>query len=255
MFNPKLFILGSIAIGSAIAAAVCASWAGYKTAEVIQEKKPETKKEIFKETWKYWVPTGVALTAAIVADIAIVKFGVATMAALTSAITYTTVNRKKIFEKVKSTMNSKEFAEFKKEFSKEKVKEVVKVRDYNVEDTGYGEQVCYLECIDKFFRSDPMEVQKAIKELQWRLKKDDKASFTKFVKDLHITLNDFEEMAYSAFGWFKEDLGDINDTFNDFFIGCEMTEGYIPGLPDSCYVITCWIDPYYIEEYDDREVA
>lgn len=240
MINPKLVIFGVAAIGAAVAAAVTAAWAGYKTAEVVKEKDLKTKTETVKETWKYWIPTGVSLGVAIISDICLIHFGLVTAAAVTGAISITAANRKKVMDKVKSMMNTKEFKEFKKDLTKDKMKQV----DFAVQDTGYGKTLCYLDCIDKYFLSDPMEVQKAIQTLKWELKNNDVARFLTFVSDLHITLRDFEQMAYDDFGWFAEDVD--NDKFD--FIECEMTEGWIPGRPDECYIITCYCEPYYIEE-------
>lgn len=240
MINPKLVIFGTIAIGAAVAAAVSAAWAGYKTAEVVKEKDIKTKKEAFKATWKYWIPTGVSLAFSVVSDICLIHFGMITAAAVTGAISITAANRKKVMDKVKSMMDTKEFKEFKKDLTKEKMHQV----DFAVQDTGYGKTICYLDCIDKYFLSDPMEVQKAIQSLKWEIKNHDKASFLKFVEDLHISLREFERMAYEDFGWFAEDID--NDKFD--FIECEMTEGWIPGRPDECYIITCYCEPYFIEE-------
>lgn len=248
MVNPKLIIFGTLAIGAAVAAAVSAAWAGYKTAEVVREKKPETKKEAFKETWKYWMPTVGCLGAAIVADVCLIKFGLAAASAIAGVVSVSMANRKKIMEKMKKTMNSEEFKKWKKEFVGDSVKETVKFCDYNVEDTGYGDTICYLECIQKFFRSDPMEVQKAIKNIEYDIKHNEKTKFTQFIKDLNITITDWQNYAYDDFGWYKEDLDDGQTDF----ITCEMVEGFVPGLPDPCYVITIWIDPYIIEE---RECA
>lgn len=244
MINPKLIIFGTIAIGAAVAAAVTAAWAGYKTAEVVKEKDIKTKKETVKETWKYWVPTGVSLATAVISDVCLIRFGVVTAAAVTGALSFSAMNRKKVMDKVKSMMDSKEFKEFKKDVTKDRVRQV----DFAVQDTGYGKTICYLDCIDKYFLSDPMEVQKAIQTLKWELKNHDKASLVTFIEDLHISLRDFERMAYQDFGWFGEDVDD--DKFD--FVECEMTEGWIPGRPDECYIITCYCEPYYIEE---REIA
>ena len=248
MVNPKLIIFGTLAIGAAVAAAVTAAWAGYKTAEVVREKKPETKKEAFKETWKYWMPTVGCLGVAIVADVCLIKFGLAAASAIAGVVSVSMANRKKIMEKMKKSMNSEEFKKWKKEFVGESAKETVKFCDYNVEDTGYGDTICYLECIQKFFRSDPMEVQKAIKNIEYDVKHNEKTKFTQFIKDLNITITDWQNYAYDDFGWYKEDLDDGQTDF----ITCEMVEGFVPGLPDPCYVITIWIDPYIIEE---RECA
>ena len=244
MVNAKLVIFGVTAIGAAVAAAVCAAWAGYKTAEKVKEKDLKTKTETVKETWKYWVPTGAALCVAIVSDICLFRFGLGMIAATGSALTYTMVNRKKLFDKVKKGMDSKEFKEFKKEFTKETVKETVNFRDFNVQHTGYGETLCYFENIDKFFYSSPMEVQRAIANLRYSMKDDKKVRLLDFVDDLHIKMKDFEKFAYDDLGWFAEDIDD--STFD--FVDCEMTEGYVPGLPDPCYIITAWCEPYFIEE-------
>ena len=247
MVNPKLIIFGTLAIGAAVAAAVTAAWAGYKTAEVVQEEKPETKKEAFKKTWKYWMPTVGCLGAVIIADTCLIKFGLAAMGALTGTVAVSMANRKKIMEKMKKTMNSEEFKKWKKEFVGDSVKETVKFLDFNVQDTGYGDTICYLECCDIFFRSDPMEVQKAIQNLCYEITKEGCASLLQFITDLNLTLKDFQEVAYSDFGWLYENLDiDEKGVIHDF-VTCEMLEGFIPGLPEQCYVITTWIDPYFTE--------
>lgn len=247
MVNPKLIIFGTLAIGAAVAAAVTAAWAGYKTAEVVREKKPETKKEAFKETWKYWMPTVGCLGAVIVADTCLIKFGLAAMGALTGTVAVSMANRKKIMEKMKKTMNSEEFKKWKKEFVGDSVKETVKFCDFNIQDTGFGDTICYLECCDIFFRSDPMEVQKAIRNLCYDITQEGHATLLQFITDLNLVLKDFQEVAYSDFGWLYENLDiDEKGMIHDF-VSCEMLEGFIPGLPEECYVITTWIDPYFTE--------
>ena len=139
MVNPKLIIFGTLAIGAAVAAAVTAAWAGYKTAEVVREKKPETKKEAFKETWKYWMPTVGCLGAAIVSNVCLIKFGFAAMGALTGTVAVSMANRKKIMEKMKKTMNSEEFKKWKKEF------ETVNIDNPN-------DSNCFEDCI-KWFKN------------------------------------------------------------------------------------------------------
>ena len=249
MVNPKLIIFGTLAIGAAVAAAVTAAWAGYKTAEVVREKKPETKKEAFKETWKYWMPTVGCLGAAIVADTCLIKFGLAAMGALTGTVAVSMANRKKIMEKMKKTMNSEEFKKWKKEFVGDSVKETVKFCDFNIQDTGFGDTVCYLECVGIFFRSSPMEVQKAIQNLCFDIRHYGYGTLNQFITDLNLTLNDFQEVAFKDFGW-VQDYMEVDEEGNMAdFITCEMLEGFVPNLPEPCYVITTWIDPYYTEKY------
>lgn len=252
MVNPKLVVFGVLAIGAAVATAVTAAWAGYKTAEKVQnapeDKKPKTKTETVKETWKYWVPSAVCLTVAIVSDVCLFKFGAGAAAALSSVVGTAYMNRKKINEKLKKVMDSKEFKEFKKDMTKESVKERFEVKEFNVQETNYGDTLCYFELIDKWFRSSPMEIQRALKTFKWNVMHNSETTLLSLIDDLHIQLKDFEKYAYKDLGWFQ-DL-DIGDDFD--YIDCEMLEGFVPGFPEETYVITTWYEPIVIEA---REVA
>lgn len=247
MVNPKLVIFGALAVGAAVGAAVAAAWAGYKTAEIVREKEIKTKKETVKETWKYWMPSVACLGVAIVSDVCLFKFGMGAAAALSGVVAYCSANRRTIEKKLKSFMDSKEFKEFKKDVTKETVKEVYKFSDIAVDDTGYGKTLCYFKNINKYIRSDPMEVQKAISNLKWGLTHGNKEYlFLDFCDDLHIGLHDFERMAYDDMGWVGADIDDEEGVDN--LITCDMTEGWIPNCSEACYIIEAWIEPYFIRE-------
>lgn len=252
MVNPKLIIFGTLAIGAAVAAAVTAAWAGYKTAEVVREKKPETKKETFKETWKYWMPTAGCLGAAIVADVCLIKFGLAAASAIAGVVSVSMANRKKIMEKMKKTMNSEEFKKWKKEFVGETVKERYVVKELNIQDTGYGDTLCYFEIIDKWFRSNPMEVQKALNEFKYSVGHNDVTSFLQLIEWLHLEVREFEEYCYKDLGWFQ-DRSILDDASN--YNECEMVEGFAPGFPEETYVITTWYAPYCITKTKNQVAA
>ena len=175
MKNKKLVIAGAIAIGGVILTAVTTAWGTYKSAKVIEEEKPETKKEAVKLVWKYYIPAGVAVSATIISDICFYKIGMRELAALTASVTYLTSNRDKLEKKLKEVVGEEKYNEIKKEIKKElveeKAKEVKKTDKTNgtathkrfpAEETGYGDQLFLDGWSGRFFRSSIEEVIKGI---------------------------------------------------------------------------------------------
>lgn len=233
MKNKKLVVAGALAIGGVILTAVSTAWGTYKAAKILEEEKPETKKEAVKLVWKYYIPAGVAVGVTIISDVCFYKIGMKELAALTASVTYLTSNRDKLERKLKEVVGEEKYKEIKKEIKKEliaeKAKETKKTGKVNTsghkrfaaEETGYGDQLFLDSWSGRFFRSNINEVIKGINsfndmyntELPWPTDTGEKISCCP------VSWNDFYNFMH------------IVQTCQGFEFGYPANEDYIePGV-------------------------
>lgn len=179
MRNKKLMIFGALAIGGLIATAVTTTWGSFKAAKVIQEEKPETKKEAAKLVWKYYIPAGIAVGTTIIADVCFYRIGVKEIAALTASVSYLTANRSKLEKKLKEAVGEEKYEAIEKDVQKEIISEKIRIEEalkdkkdgriegpknhvgrtkMVAEETGYGDTLFLDGWSGRFFRSSIEEV-------------------------------------------------------------------------------------------------
>lgn len=272
MRNKKLMIAGALAIGGILLTAATTAWGTYKATKVIEEKKPETKKEAVKLVWKYYIPAGVAIGVTIISDVCFYKIGMKELAALTASVTYLTSNRDKLEKKLKEVVGEEKYNEIKKEIKSEliaeKAKETKKTENttahkrFPAEETGYGDQLFLDGWSGRFFRSSIEEVIKGINsfndmyntELPWPTDSGDKitccpTAWNNFYSFMHIAqTHQGDEFGYPA----NEDYikpGTILIDPNKNITRCtedEVLTGYhdigedIYVIEPSVYPMLCW---------------
>lgn len=251
MRNKKFIIFGVVVAASAIATAVSASWAGYKTREVILKEKLKTKKEIAKKVWKYYVPAGIALGLTIISDVAVLRIGLKEMAALGATISYLTLNKRKLEERVKDMVGEEKWKEIKNSLREEQVADEAlgKYGPLDIQETGYGNTLCRFSCsyFNIWFRSDPTEVMRAIEEFQHRWANKEYLGFIEDLLDnLHIHVKPELERLFMYWGWPASSPGCCPgfDENCPIFIDTDVVEGYVPGYPEETLLIDLSTDPY-----------
>lgn len=209
MRNKKLIIFGAIAIGGVIATAATTAWGTFKASKVLEEEKPETKKEAVKLIWKYYIPAGIAVSATIISDICFYRIGLKELAALTASVTYLTSNRDKLEKKLKEVVGEEKYKEIKKEITKELFDEE-KAKQSNVkpsknmpvhhrfaaEETGYGDTLFLDGWSGRFFRSSIEEVLSGIEKFNDAFHGEIKLQDGTTLKGCPVSWNEFYEFMH-----------------------------------------------------------
>lgn len=253
MLNKKLIALGFVAIGGTVAIAVASAWAGYKTKEVLDKKKPVGKLNKTKAVAPYYIPVGVALTATIVSDALIFRIGMKEFAAMTATISYLGMNKAKLEEKVKEAVGVDKWREISKSVDVEMAQSDTSFFPIgSIQETGYGNTLCKFHCcfFDIWFRSDPAEVQRAIEEFETARDNEMYLGFVELLDLLHIHLTPELEQIFIEWGWPASSEGCCPgfDKDSPIYIDTDMLEGYVPGYPEDTFVIDLLTPP--IECYD-----
>lgn len=251
MKNKKLVIFGALALAGAVATAVAATWAGYKTKEVIARKKPVGKMGTVKAVGKYYIPAGIALGITIISDVAVYRIGMMEIAALTGTVTYLTTNKKQLEQRVKDMVGEEKWNEIKNSLREEQAADEMlgKYGPVDIQDTGYGNTLCQFKCdyFDIWFRSDPTEVKIALDEFQHRWKNGEYLGFIPDLLDmLHIHLKPGMEMLFADWGW-PNCNPDCKGGFgrgSKIHIDVDVVEGYAPGYPEETMIIELFTPPF-----------
>ena len=227
MKNKKLMIFGALALAGAVATAVAATWAGYKTKEVIARKKPVGKMGTVKAVGKYYIPAGIALGITIISDVAVYRIGMMEIAALTGTVTYLTTNKKQLEQRVKDMVGEEKWKEIKNSLREEQAAD---------------------EMLGKYGPvSDPTEVKIALDEFQHRWESGEYLGFIPDLLDmLHIHLKPGMEMLFSDWGWpnCNPDCSGGFGTGSKIYIDVDVVEGYAPGYPEETMIIELFTPPF-----------
>lgn len=256
MRNKKLVIFSVLAVGGLIATAVSSVWAGYKSKEIIARRKPVGKVETVKAVGKYYIPAGIALGITIISDVAVMKIGMAEIAALTGTISYMAFNKQRLEERVKDMVGEEKWNEIKKSLNEEHIADAAcGFREpVDIQETGYGKQLFCFKCdyFDIWFRSDATEVKKVIDEFEDRW---DNGEYLGFIEDLldplHIHLKPELERLFLDWGWPSCSPGCCQGFSEEspIYIDMDVVEGYKPGFPEDTIVIDLLTPP--IDSYMD----
>lgn len=254
MLNKKLIALGFVAISGTVAIAVASAWAGYKTKEVLDKKKPVGKLNKAKAVAKYYIPAGVALTATIVSDALIFRIGMKEFAAMTATISYLGMNKAKLEEKVKEAVGVDKWREISKSVDVEMAQSDTSFFPIgSIQETGYGNTLCKFHCcfFDIWFRSDPVEVRRAIEEFETAWDNGEYLGFIELLDMLHIHLTPELERIFIDWGWPASSPGCCPEFDKDspIYIDTDMLEGYVPGYPEETFLVELLTRPIegYIE--------
>ena len=251
MRNKKIIVFGILVAAGSIATAVTATWAGYKTKEVLTKKKPKTKVETVKAVWKYYVPAGLSLGLTIISDVCVLRIGLKEIAALTATLSYVTLNKKQLEGRVKEMVGEEKWEEIKNSLREENIADecLGKNGPIDIQETGYGNTLCRFSCdyFDIWFRSDPTEVKRAIEQFEYRWDKNEYLGFIPDLLDeLHIHLKPDLEYLFKDWGWPASSPGCCPgfDENCPIYIDVDVVEGYTPGYPEETMLIDLLTPPY-----------
>ena len=125
--------------------------------------KAEAIWEKIKYGWKYFIRTGVCAVLTIFFIIMSCILSQKQITALAATLSYVTMNRDIILEKAKETLGEEKFEEFKKETDMETAKKNgFTLYPVSVEETGYGDLLCFDTYGGRMWRSSEFMVSKGI---------------------------------------------------------------------------------------------
>lgn len=140
--------------GLATVGVVLTGWlsgrAGTKIHETLSDGKERTKKEVVKDTAKYYILPAVSGIGTIASIWGSRKLSAAQLTSVVGALGYFAANKKELEKKV-----------IPEEISESRVTAASK-KIVSVEETGKGDQVCLDAIFGRWFRSSEQEVKKAI---------------------------------------------------------------------------------------------
>lgn len=161
-------ILTGIGIGAGIATVISAVAATPKAMRIIEAEKEEkgelSKKEIFKVTWKCYIPAAVTGAISIGCIVASKASDTRRAAAFATAYTIADTARQELQDKTLATVGEKKFEEIKSAIAGDKMeKDPVSKKEVII--TPKGNVLCYDELSGRYFRSDIEHVRSVINNL------------------------------------------------------------------------------------------
>ena len=228
-------ILTGVGIAGMVVTTVMAVQATPKALILIEEKKEELQEEklapveTIKTTWICYIPAAVTGTISIACLIGASSVNMRRRAALVTAYTLSESALKEYQEKVVEAIGEKKEQAIRDSIAKDKVTKNP-VSNHEVIITEKGNTLCYDTLSGRYFKSDRDKIDKAINELNRRMR-----------DEMYISLNDF----YYEIGLNSIDLGDL--------LGWNIDNGYIEptfsyqGADDGtpCLAISYLVEPRY----------
>lgn len=179
-------ILSIAASVGVVGTAVSASKATLKANEVVQEMRytsdeRPTKKDEFKATFKFYVPTAVIAALTITCIVGSNKISNKRLEALAVAYTLSESKRREYQQKMVEKLGEKKEEKIRKEILQDKVDgHPVEVDDMNVILTGNGNHLCYDSWSGRYFRSSWEAVRHAENQINAQL-----------LDEMAVSINDF----------------------------------------------------------------
>lgn len=200
-------------------------WVVWKT-----KNDPTPKKDIFKLTWKLFIPTVAVGTATIICIIGSNRISLRRNAALASLYGLTQTAFSEYKAKVVETIGKNKELKVRDDISGDRVKNNPPSRN-EVILTGKGEVLCYDSLSGRYFKMDIEKLRKIINELNRDL-----------ISDMFLSLNEL----YDAIGLDRiklgEDIGwDVNKGMIEIDFSAQLTEDDTP-----CIVINYNVEPKHI---------
>jgi hypothetical protein len=200
-----------------------------KTYQYKAEMKKLGWKEVFKVTWKSYIPAAAVGIVTITCIIFSNHISSRRNAALVSLYTLTESAFKEYQNKIVETIGKNKELKVRDDISGDKIKENP-VSKNEVIITGKGEVLCYDSLSGRYFKSDIEQIRKMINDLNRDL-----------LNDNFVTLNEF----YDAIGLMPIRLGDdigwdVNKGMIDVRFSTQLSENDTP-----CLVLEYTIEPKY----------
>lgn len=210
-------ILTGLSIASSVTAIILSAQATIKAEKVIQEKGLETKTDIVKNCWKFYIPTAVSTVTSITCAIGSNSVNAKRNAALAGAYALSADALKTYKEKTKELLGEKKASDIRDK--------IAQSQDFNANEksvimTGKGDILIKEMSSGQYFRSTMEAVQAAINQANRDL-----------VTDGCVNLND----VYYYLGLAQTSIGSklywkIDDGFIDVSFGCALSEKNEPCL-------------------------
>lgn len=207
-------ILLGFGIGGMVSTVVLSVAATPKAMKAMDEEKKQTKKklttwEVIKASWKYYIPAFLTGAASIACLIGSNTVHSKRNAALATAYALSESTLKRYSEKVVETIGEKKERQIREKVSEEIVSEHP-VSKTEVVMASSGETLCYDPKSDRYFMSDWNRIQKAVNDINLRLR-----------SEMYIPLNEF----YCELG--------LNNTDSGKLLGWNIEKGYLDVRPDT----------------------
>lgn len=224
-------ILTGISIASSVTAVVLSAKATIKAEKVIQEKGLESKTEVVKECWKFYVPTAVSTITAVACAIGSNSVNAKRNAALAGAYALSADALKTYKEKTKELIGEKKMSDVRDK--------IAQGQDFNTDGkmvviSGKGDILVKEMSSGQFFRSTIDAINSAINQANRDL-----------VTDGCVNLND----VYYYLGLAQTSIGSklywkIDDGFINVSFGCALNDQNEPCL-------TLEFDTLPVYKYDE----
>lgn len=185
-------ILSIAASVGVIGTAVSASKATLKANEVVQEmrytsEERPTKKDEFKATFKFYIPTAVVAALTITCIAGSNKISNKRLEALAVAYTLSESRRREYQQKMIEKLGEKKEEKIRKEILQDKLdSNPVEFDDMNVILTGNGNQLCYDEWSGRYFRSSWESLRHAENQINAQILNEMRASVNDFYSFIRI---------------------------------------------------------------------
>lgn len=201
-------ILLGFGIGGMVSTVVLSVAATPKAIKAMDEKKKNTKKklttwEVVKTSWKYYIPAFLTGAASIACLIGSNTVHCKRNAALATAYALSESTLKRYSEKVVETIGEKKERQIREKVSEDIISEHP-VDKSKVVIASNGETLCYDPISDTYFMSDMNRIQKAVNDINLKLR-----------DEMYIPLNDF----YCELGLGNAKCGDL--------LGWYIEKGYL----------------------------
>ena len=222
--SPK--VLTGLSIASGVIACAAGFWAGWKSHETVAKEVAERKKkdgvlevrkngeetlpipDIFKATWKYYIPPAVFLTLMTASAVSSNKVSSNRIAATTAAYSLAESAFKEYRDKAVEIVGKKKVQDIKDAVDKDRVeKNPVQIQKIIV--TEAGNTLCYDPMTGRYFKSDIVAIKKAINELNRQLNIHDFVTLNDFYGEVGLPYVDIGD----DLGW-SSDNGQITDDFS-----------------------------------------
>lgn len=233
-------ILTGISVASLVATVVMAVEATPKALSIINDecnyrcyhphdKRPYTKKEIIKLTWRCYVPTAIMGGLTIVFIVGANSINLRRNAALASVYSLTEATLKEYQAKVIETLGDVKEKKIRDGIDQDTIRKNP-VKDREVILTGRGDMLCYETISGRYFKGDIENIRKIQNELNRDL-----------LNETFISMNDVYEAFGLSYTKIGDDLGwDINEGLIAFRFSSQLSEGDTP-----CLVIDYHDKPKY----------
>lgn len=193
--NRSLILTGGAVIGLG-ATVILTARGQMKADEIMAEKRPSSKKELIKSTYKCYIPAMVSGALTLICIVTSQYISRKEIAGLAASLGVLAANRDNLEKAIKEKYGEDALVELREKilpYKKPEVKDGKMEDRFPAELTGNGDLLCYEGYSGRWFRSSKEAVEKAEEEYNLRFKDGEYLSFN----DLYELLG----IEHSHFGW------------------------------------------------------